>query len=79
MKSLPHQPNAVATHTEQVKCPDMGFSCIGTSFACNIMISCDSQAAIPKIIASIVVVVIAMYEESSLVWTSKVFSYQLPV
>ena len=43
----------------------------------DITVSCDSPIAIPSLIASIVVAVIAMYGEYWLAWLSKVCNYEL--
>ena len=43
------------------------------------MISCDSQAANPRAIASIVVAAVAMYGEYWLAWLPKVCNYDLPI
>ena len=47
----------------------------------DIMISYDCQAAIPRLTMSIVVAVVAMYDECWLAWLQvlKVCNYELPV
>ena len=57
IRSLSHLPNPLAIPSEQVNCKNVGFSCIGTMLS-NGMVSCDSQGAIPKLIASIVLRVV---------------------
>ena len=44
-----------------------------------VIVSCDGQGAIPRLIASIVVAVIPMYGERWLAWLLKVCNYELPI
>ena len=48
-------------------------------FDVMVMVSCDSQAVNPRLIASIVVVVVAMYGERWLAWLPKVCNHELPI
>ena len=84
MKNLPHEANTGDKRLEQVNCKDVQtrMFVMYWCFTCN-FISCDSQATIPKLKASIftevVVKVVAVYGLHSQAWLPNFCYYTVHV
>ena len=79
ISSLPFQTNVIATLVSELYRHWFGHQNF-VIYTFDIMVSCDSQAANPRLLASIVVVVIAaMYGERWLAWLPKVCNYKLAI